>query len=300
MAEQTTPKTETPTPATAPATPNAVNTVQDPRFPTPEGPAPDNPAVTPQGNAGPSGFVPAGYRLAWADEFDYEGLPDTSKWDYQIGGYGWTAKEMQNYLRADPDNVGVENGTLRITAHQEKAGRNPYTSTRLVTKNKAEVNRGYVEVRAQVPSGPGLRSSFWMVGDTVTNIGWPNAGEIDVFEHYGKFPTVMNAAVQTHDNSWDKRNQQGGSVIVKDCETAFNVYSCEWTDEAISFAVNGEVYYTYPAPAFKSWRNYPFRWPFYMAATLAVGGIRGPQTAPVPEAFPANMYIDYVRVYEKK
>ncbi|MDV7394812.1 hypothetical protein RZS08_25730, partial [Arthrospira platensis SPKY1] len=33
----------------------------------------------------------------WADEFDYEGLPDPSKWDYDIGGGGWGNNELQYY-----------------------------------------------------------------------------------------------------------------------------------------------------------------------------------------------------------
>lgn len=251
------------------------------------------------GAVGESGFVPAGYEKVWSDEFDYNGLPDTTKWGYQTGGYGWTAKEIQNYLLADPDNVGVENGVLRITAIEEKAGRNPYSSTRLVTKRKADFTKGYFEVRAQVPSGPGLRSSFWMVGDTVTEIGWPYAGEIDLFEHYGKFPSVMNAAVQTPDNFWSKGNQMGGSKIIETAETAFHIYSLEWTDEQLTFAVDGEVFWTYlPAPG-RGKAAYPFKWPFYMVASLSVGGIRGPQSPPVSEAFPASMYIDYVRVYQK-
>lgn len=248
---------------------------------------------------GESDFVPAGYEMVWSDEFNYSGLPDTSKWGYQTGGFGWTAKELQNYLLADPDNVGVENGLLRITALEEQVGRNEYTSTRLVTKNKAEFTRGYFEVRAQVPTGPALRSSFWMVGDTVSKIGWPNAGEIDLFEHYGKFPTVMNAAVQTPDNYWSKGNQMGGSQIVKTAESAMHVYSLEWTEQQLAFAVDGQVYWTYDAPPGRGIAGYPFKWPFYMVASLSVGGVRGPQSAPVSGAFPASMYIDYVRVYQK-
>lgn len=245
-----------------------------------------------------SGFVPDGYALVWSEEFDYTGLPDTAKWGYQTGGFGWTAKELQNYLGADPDNVGVEDGALRITALREPAGRNAFTSTRLVTKGKADFIHGYFEVRAKVPSGPGLRSSFWMVGDTVSELGWPNAGEIDLFEHYGKFPTVMNAAVQTKDNFWSKGNQQGGSTVVKTAETDFHVYAVEWTETELTFFVDGQPYWSYAAPPGRAKAGFPFRWPFYLVATLAVGGIRGPQTPPAEDGFPASMYIDYVRVYQ--
>ena len=29
------------------------------------------------------------YKLVWADEFEYSGLPDSTKWNYDIGGHGW-------------------------------------------------------------------------------------------------------------------------------------------------------------------------------------------------------------------
>lgn len=34
-------------------------------------------------------------KLAWSDEFNYSGLPDSTKWKYNIGGDGWGNKELQ-------------------------------------------------------------------------------------------------------------------------------------------------------------------------------------------------------------
>ncbi|MBC6994678.1 glycoside hydrolase family 16 protein [Neolewinella lacunae] len=249
--------------------------------------------------AGEGAYVPEGYELVWNDEFDGGPLPDTTRWTYQTGGFGWTAKELQNYLHADPDNVGVEDGLLRITAIAEKSGRNNYTSTRLVSKGKASFTRGYFEVRAKFPRGAGLRSSFWMVGDTVSKMGWPKAGEIDLVEYYGAVPDKVNAAVQTTNNYWSKKNQFGGGVTVPDAQTEFHVYSCTWTEEQIDFAVDGQTYWSYLPGPDPTIEIFPFRWPFYMAATLAVGGIRGPESAGDNTALPASMYLDYVRVYQK-
>ncbi|MEM9260818.1 MAG: glycoside hydrolase family 16 protein, partial [Bacteroidota bacterium] len=193
----------------------------------------------------------------------------------------------------------VENGSLRITALVEKTKWNKYTSTRLVTKRKATFKEGYFEVRAKFPVGEGLRSAFWMVGDTVSKIGWPNAGEINLVEHYGKFPTVANAAVQTPRGTWQK-NQAGGSVIVPNAETEFHIYSCHWTSERIAFAVDGQVYWTYEKPLQYPDSGYPFKWPFYMVANLSVGGLRGPIGQLNQDIFPANFYLDYVRVYKSQ
>jgi beta-glucanase (GH16 family) len=265
------------------------------------------PSVTPPATSAPAGaapadtegYVPAGYQLVWSDEFNEGTMPSDKNWGYQSGGHGWTAKELQHYQEADPDNVGVADGLLRITALAEKTKRNAFTSTRLVSKGKAMFEEGYFEVRAKFPPGEGIRSAFWMVGDTVSKVGWPNAGEIDLVEHYGKFPTVVGCAVQTPLNYWSKKTQLGGSKIVKTAESEFHVYGCLWTKEKLTFTVDGEVYWTYDAVSLTGKLSYPFKWPFYMIANVSVGGIRGPGGALSPDIFPASMYIDYVRVYQR-
>ena len=40
--------------------------------------------------------IPAGYQLVWSDEFNYIGLPDASKWSYDVGGRGCGESEAQN------------------------------------------------------------------------------------------------------------------------------------------------------------------------------------------------------------
>ena len=61
----------------------------------------------------PSG---AAWRLVWSDEFDYKGLPDPAKWDYDISGndYGWGNNELQHYTAERRRNVGVKDGLLTI------------------------------------------------------------------------------------------------------------------------------------------------------------------------------------------
>ena len=34
---------------------------------------------------GPETAAREGWKLVWADEFDYTGLPDPAKWDYEVG-----------------------------------------------------------------------------------------------------------------------------------------------------------------------------------------------------------------------
>lgn len=67
-------------------------------------------------------ITPTGtWNLVWNEEFDYDGLPDTTKWSYDTQGntWGWGNNEAQYYTAADPDNASVKNGILTITARME-------------------------------------------------------------------------------------------------------------------------------------------------------------------------------------
>lgn len=260
----------------------------------------DAPAAITPVSADDMSLVPDGYNLVWNDEFDYEGLPDSTRWSYQTGGHGWTARELQLYTKDKLNNAKVTNGHLSINALIEQTDRNSFTSARMVTKKKADFERGYFEIRAKFPAGEGLRSAFWMVGDTVSKIGWPKAGEINVVEHYGVLPTVIGAAVQTPDYYWNGKGQKGGSRILKTAATEFHVYSCEWTEDKMVFSVDGEPFWNYAPLPGRGKAGWPFKWPFYLVMNLSVGGERGAKYKKInPTDFPATMMVDYVRVYQK-
>ena len=63
------------------------------------------------------------YKLVWSDEFDYEGLPDESKWTYDIGKGqgGWGNGELQKYT--DKGNAWVKDGKLTIELRKEHGPR---------------------------------------------------------------------------------------------------------------------------------------------------------------------------------
>lgn len=60
-----------------------------------------------------SNQLSADWKLIWSDEFNYNGLPDSSKWSYDIGGKGWGNNESQYYTKADTANAYVRDGELR-------------------------------------------------------------------------------------------------------------------------------------------------------------------------------------------
>src|SRR5690606_15004464 len=49
-----------------------------------------------------------GYRLVWHDEFDLDGMPDESKWNYEDQRPGWVNNELQNYVPRRMENARVE------------------------------------------------------------------------------------------------------------------------------------------------------------------------------------------------
>jgi len=74
--------------------------------------------------------------MVWSDEFDYTGLPDSARWDYDVGGNGWGNKELEYYTSKRTENARVENGNLVIEARKEPWQGMNYTSARLLTKGK--------------------------------------------------------------------------------------------------------------------------------------------------------------------
>src|SRR3954469_15107980 len=74
--------------------------------------------------------APAGWQLAWHDEFDRDGAPDAAKWNYDAGtGHnGWGNHELQFYTKDRRENARVEQGHLIIEARREPWQGSAYTS----------------------------------------------------------------------------------------------------------------------------------------------------------------------------
>ena len=65
-----------------------------------------------------------GLSLVWNDEFNYTGVPNTSKWKYQTGAGGWGNNELQNYL----DNT-TEAKTAATSPPRSHSTRCPFLTT---------------------------------------------------------------------------------------------------------------------------------------------------------------------------
>lgn len=239
-----------------------------------------------------------GWQLVWADEFDKEGLPDSSKWSYNTGGHGWGNNELQFYTNADTSNAVQRNGHLIITARKQDKENNRYTSARLITKNKASFTYGKIVVRAKLPQGRGTWPAIWMLGNNFDSVQWPLCGEIDIMEHVGYNPDSIFGTVHSDAYNHMKGTQKGKGIYLRDPYTAFHDYAIEWTPDKIDFLLDGQVY-NQVANEHLTEREWPFDQPFFLILNVAVGGGWGGTKGVDDTVFPTAMVVDYVRVYQQ-
>ncbi len=241
------------------------------------------------------------YQLVWSDEFDYSGLPDSSKWIYDTEGNeaGWGNKESQYYTSERIENAEVKDGKLFITAHKEDYEGKPFSSARLVSK--ADWLYGKIEVRAKLPMARGTWPAIWMMpGDWTFNDGnWPDIGEIDIMEHVGHDPGVIHASAHSKDYQWQKGTQKTATISVDDLSDAFHTYKLNWTPEVMQAFVDDSMYFEYVNEGLGE-AKWPYDKPFYLILNVAVGGAWGNVKGIDEEAFPQTMEIDFVRIYQKK
>ena len=255
----------------------------------------------------PAATVPPelpGWQLVWNDEFDTPGLPDPSKWDHdtEYNQRGWWNAELQYYSRNRSENARVADGTLIITARQERLtqmadyGGQNYSSARLMTRGRASWTYGRFEVRAKLPCTLGTWPAIWMLG---TGGVWPNDGEIDIMEQKGFSVQDKQQVLGTvHTLAQNGGAGPSGTRNLANACTDFNTYHLEWDASRILIGVNGQQVLSYPKPLNAGYDRWPFDRPQYLLLNVAVGGNLG---GPVDNRnLPASMVVDWVRVYTKR
>lgn len=240
------------------------------------------------------------WELIWSDEFEGSGLPDTSKWDYNIGNWGWGNNELQYYTALNKQNARLENGNLIIEAHKENEN---WTSARLTTQGKESFLYGKIEFRAKVPSARGTWAAGWLLGDEyVDELSWPYCGEIDVLECVGfeindsTGNGLNHATCHTRSYYFKQGNQIGSEIAVENMKEEFHTYAIEWYPHEIKAFLDGKHYYTYDKNA--NDLEWPFNQPQNIIINLAIGGGWGGAKG-IDDNWTSHQYVlDYVRVYE--
>ena len=232
--------------------------------------------------------------LLWSDEFDgvAGSPPDERSWRHETGRPGWRNDELQTYTDATGNAFHDGDGNLVIRALRTPGG---YTSARLRTKGLREFRYGRIEVRALLPTGAGLWSAIWALGSDIDEAPWPACGEIDIVEHVGREPARIFGTLHCPGRS-GKDGVSGGLTVARPFDSGFRVFAVDWAPDAIDWSVDGSRYFTTRRSELgKAWA---FDHPFFLVINLAVGGWLGGAVAPETE-FPADMKIDYVRIYDR-
>lgn len=235
----------------------------------------------------------------WADEFDYEGLPDSKKWGYDVGGGGWGNNELEFYTDKKVENARAEGGKLIIEARKEPIGNRNYSSARLVTKGKGDFLYGRIEVRAKLPRGRGTWPAIWTLASQ-SSYGsnyWPDNGEIDIMEHVGFDPGRVHANVHTKAFNHAIKTNKGNQISVPDAMDAFHTYRVDWTPQEMTFFVDDKNYFTFQNSG-AGWEQWPYDKPQHLLLNIAVGGNWGGQQGVDDSVFPQRMEVEFVRVYK--
>ena len=244
------------------------------------------------------------WKLVWSDEFNGNSL-DMSKWNFDVGGDGWGNNELQYYT--DGANVKVADGKLSIEARKNSFGGREFISARITTQGKASWTYGKIEARIKLPHGQGIWPAFWMLGENIDSVDYPNCGEIDIMEMVGSAYGVENATI------WGSLHRPRPDATESDeikSDTAshkntngkwfnddYHVFGIEWSSRQIKFYVDKHLYKKVRIPLSGRDGYAVFRKPFFIIFNLAVGG-DWPGSPDDTTNWPKQMEVDWVRVYQ--
>ena len=240
--------------------------------------------------------------LLWSQEFNEKSgsRPDPKYWNYDLGdGRGWGNRELQLYTNVNAKTNG--RGALAITVLQISPkkkqicyyGYCEWSSARITTKNKVWIKYGTIEARIQMPAGKGSWPAFWMLGQNIDEVSWPNSGEIDITEGLGRTPFLVYATI--HGPGYF-----GGSSIgvrhlnPKKLSDGFHTYGINWSENAIEWTFDGEVIFKQSKDSIAP-RAWVFNQPFSLILNVAMGGEFGGEIGKDSKSG-LQMKVNWIRV----
>jgi uncharacterized protein (TIGR03437 family) len=252
------------------------------------------------------------WQLVWSDEFNAPAgtLPNPANWNYDLGGGGWGNGEAETYTNSSTNVFQDGNGNLVIRAIRDSSGN--FTSARLQTgapgastdTTDLKWTYGLVEARIKLPFGLGVWPAFWMLGENINTVSWPQCGELDIMENFGTFNN--NASINNgtaHGPGYSGGNGITAAYTLPFGETVYDdyhVYSIEWSANSIQFYVDGAPYHPVTPNSIPSGDQWVFNNQFFILLNLAIGGPGTFLGTPDPNApfTPQDLVVDYVRVYQ--
>lgn len=247
---------------------------------------------------------PAGWKLVWQDEFDAPEL-SPKKWNVLTREQS-KHNELQYYV---PDEVYIENGSLRLRSRKRDYGSQHYTSGRIDTSGKFAPVYGRFEIRGRLPGGKGIWPAYWLYPQ---NRDWPMEQlmshavaegrerqipeerpwytEMDIMEFLGHERTVLYATYHYHTFQGEKKSTSGTLKGDTDFTKDFHLYAFEWDPDEMRWFIDGKQIFATKIAVPHT--------PHYLIINTAVGG-QWPGNPDEVTEFPQYHDIDYVRVYQR-
>ena len=246
------------------------------------------------GSQPPAGSPPGFPTLVWSDEFNGSSI-NTGNWGFETGGGGWGNNELENYT-SRTENARISNGMLIIEARRENFGGSAYTSARMKTQGKQSFGiNTWVEARIDAPQGQGIWPAFWMLGNSISTVGWPSCGEIDIMEIKGQNPAQNFGTIHWADAGGNHVSFGGIYNSSTSLSAGFHTYAISRTGSSIKWYVD-RIQYAEANISGGINSTSEFQGPFFILLNVAVGGnfVGSPDGSTV---FPQQMQVDWVRVW---
>jgi beta-glucanase (GH16 family) len=142
-----------------------------------------------------------------------------------------------------------------------------------------------------------------MLGDNIGTAGWPNCGEDDIMEWADSYFESVNSST-SHGPGYSGKSGIGAKFTFPNDgrinDTAYHIYGLIWSPGMLQYYRDSPVniFLTITRTSIPSQARWVFDAPFFILLNHAVGGnwFPGPDnTTPSP----ADLLVDYVRVYRK-
>lgn len=258
----------------------------------------------------------AEYKLAFGDEFNTADFtqPNEAYWSRSEWAHP-TWKRFTAQTKAGQKKTGwIEDGklVLRCVKNEfadEKRGDNgsklEMISGAVESADKITFTYGKVEGRLKTTAHSGNFPAFWMMPNKSTYGGWPDSGEIDIFEQINN----ENTSYHTIHSHWANGKSDGGLGQSGNPQKGgtsatttgdYHVYGLEWTENMLTWFVNGKKVFSYAKSTNQDdldKKQWPFDKPFYLILNQSVGN--GGWAANPDLNFTYETKFDWVRVYQK-
>lgn len=241
----------------------------------------------------PAFKLPAGYKLAWSDEFDGEEL-DLNKWKCRyLGKRGNTTVSKE---AISLDGKGRLLLTTRQTGEELLVGM-------IGTQETFRQRYGYFECRMKFEMLQGRHGAFWLqspnYGKFVDDPGKSGA-EIDVIEFFGAGRSDRGASITVHWNPYPNTTKvsvkpeltailgaQRGRTPRRELCDDYHVYGLLWTEKEYVVSIDGKE-------MFRTSQGLSHVEQYIILSLLSSDWERDRLDL---EKLPDAMIVDYVRVY---